>query len=180
METHASKLPTFDRSCESCLVLLQVILATSQGAAQLASLRHVALIGEVLNPTLLVQARRLMPNAIVDNTYGPTEASVFVANFPCTGFSGMGSVPIGRPIHNIRLYVLDPCSLRPLPIGVPGELFASGVGVARGYAGQPELTAESFLPNPFMQLGDDASYRRMYRTGDVVAWMPNGNLRSVF
>ena len=136
-----------------------------------------ALIGEVLNPALLVQARRLMPNATVDNTYGPTEASVFVANFPCTGFSGMGSVPIGRPIHNIRLYVLDPRSLRPLPIGVPGELFASGVGIARGYAGQPELTAESFLPSLFTQPGDDASYSRMYRTGDVVAWMPDGNLR---
>ena len=108
---------------------------------------------------------------------GPTEASVMVATFPCAQYSGVGSVPIGRPIHNTRLYVLDPRSLQPLPVGVPGELFASGVGVARGYAGQPQLTAERFLPNPFKQPGDSPAYDRMYRTGDVVAWLPDGNLR---
>ena len=100
-----------------------------------------------------------------------------VATFPCDQYSGVGSVPIGRPIHNTRLYVLDSRSLQPLPIGVPGELFASGVGVARGYAGQPQLTAERFLLNPFKQPGDSAAYNRMYRTGDVVAWLPDGNLR---
>ena len=100
-----------------------------------------------------------------------------VATFPCAQYSGIGSVPIGRPIHNTRLYVLDSRSLQPLPIGAPGELFASGVGVARGYAGQPQLTAERFLPNPFTQPGDSPAYDRMYRTGDVVAWMPDGNLR---
>ena len=108
---------------------------------------------------------------------GPTEASVMVATFPCNQYSGIGSVPIGRPIHNTRLYVLDPHSLQPLPVGAPGELFASGIGVARGYAGQPQLTAERFLPNPFRQLGDSPGYDRMYRTGDVVAWLPDGNLR---
>jgi non-ribosomal peptide synthetase component F len=102
-----------------------------------------------------------------------------VATFPCSQYSGTGSVPIGRPINNTRLYVLDPRSLQPLPIGVPGELFASGVGVARGYAGQPQLTAERFLPNPFKQPDDSPSYDRMYRTGDVVAWLPDGNLRWV-
>ena len=111
------------------------------------------------------------------NNAGPTEASVMVATFPCAQYSGIGSVPIGRPIHNTRLYVLDPRSLQPLPIGVPGELFASGVGVARGYAGQPRLTAERFLPSPFKQPGDSSAYGRMYRTGDVAAWMPDGNLR---
>ena len=111
------------------------------------------------------------------NNAGPTEASVMVATFPCAQYSGIGSVPIGRPIHNTRLYVLDPRSLQPLPIGVPGELFASGVCVARGYAGQPQLTAERFLPNPFKQPGDSSAYGRMYRTGDVAAWMPDGNLR---
>ena len=111
------------------------------------------------------------------NLAGPTEASVMVATFPCSQYSGIGSVPIGRPIHNTRLYVLDPRSLQPLPVGVPGELFASGVGVARGYAGQPQLTAERFLPNPFKQPDDSLSYDRMYCTGDVVAWLPDGNLR---
>ena len=100
-----------------------------------------------------------------------------VATFDTARYSGSGSVPIGRPISNTRLYVLDPQSLTALPIGVPGELFASGIGLARGYAGQPELTAERFLPNPFRQPGDGASYARMYRTGDVVAWLPDGNLK---
>ncbi len=77
----------------------------------------------------------------------------------------------------MRLYVLEPRSLQPLPIGVPGELFISGVCLARGYAGQPQLTAERFLPNPFAQPGDGAAYNRVYRTGDIVAWMEDGNLR---
>ena len=100
-----------------------------------------------------------------------------VATFDTARYSGSSSVPIGRPISNTRLYVLDPQSLTPLPIGVPGELFASGVGLARGYAGQPALTAELFLPNPFRQPGDSDTYARMYRTGDVVAWLPDGNLK---
>ena len=100
-----------------------------------------------------------------------------VSTFDTAQYSGSGSVPIGRPISNMRLYVLDSQLLAPLPIGVPGELYASGVGLARGYAGQPELTAERFLPNPFRQAGDSDTYARMYRTGDVVAWLPRGNLK---
>ena len=179
---------------------------TCQDATQLASLRNLALGAEALNPATLKEAQRMAPNAAIYNVYGeqrmmavchngsnvskspnmgsilyccagPTEASVIVASFPCAQYSGTGSVPIGRPIHNTRLYVLDPHSLQPLPVGAPGELFASGVGVARGYAGQPQLTAERFLPNPFKQLGDSPAYDRMYRTGDVVAWLPDGNLR---
>ena len=160
------------------MLLLQVIMDTCQDAAQLASLRNLALGAEALNPATLAKAQQMAPEAVIYNCYGPTEASVMVTTFPCAEYSGVGSVPIGRPIYNVRLYVLDPQSLLPLPVGVPGELFASGVGVARGYAGQPELTAERFLPNPFSQPGDSVSYSRMYRTGDVVAWMPDGNLRS--
>ena len=100
-----------------------------------------------------------------------------ISTFDTAQYSGSGSVPIGRPITNMRLYVLDPQSLAPQPIGVPGELFASGIGLARGYAGQPELTAERFLPNPFRQLEDADIYARMYRTGDVVAWLSDGNLK---
>jgi non-ribosomal peptide synthetase component F len=94
-----------------------------------------------------------------------------------TSHIGSSSLPIGRPLWNTRLYVLDPRSLQPLPVGIAGELFISGVCLARGYCGQPQMTAECFLPNPFKKAGDSPGYDRMYRTGDVVAWLPDGNLR---
>ena len=81
---------------------------------------------------------------------------------------------VHRPFTNMRHYVLDAESLAPVPVGVPGELFISGPGVARGYLGRPDLTAAAFLPNPFMLPSDNGSYARMYRTGDNVMWLPSG------
>jgi non-ribosomal peptide synthetase component F len=78
----------------------------------------------------------------------------------------------------MRHYVLDPVSLAPVPVGVPGELFISGPGVARGYLARPELTAAAFLFNPFKLPGDGDAYNRMYRTGDNVMWLPSGIQRS--
>jgi non-ribosomal peptide synthetase component F len=78
----------------------------------------------------------------------------------------------------MRHYVLDPVSLAPVPVGVPGELFISGPGVARGYLGRPELTAAAFLFNPYKLPGDSDAYNRMYRTGDNVMWLPSGIQRS--
>ena len=75
------------------------------------------------------------------------------------------------------MYILDPHSLQPCPIGVPGELFISGVCLARGYVGRPDLTAERFLPNPHLQPGEDTSYSRIYRSGDVATWLPDGNIK---
>ena len=79
-----------------------------------------------------------------------------------------------RALTNMRHYVLDPATLQPCPVGVPGELFVSGPGVARGYIGQPDLTAAAFLPNPFRLPTDSKYYDRMYRTGDTVMWTPSG------
>lgn len=81
-----------------------------------------------------------------------------------------GTIPIGRGIHNSRLYVLDPC-MQPVPIGVPGQLFISGVQVAAGYLNREDLTAEVFVPNPFAE-GPGTHTDRMYRTGDLVRWLP--------
>jgi amino acid adenylation domain-containing protein len=106
------------------------------------------------------------------NDYGPTETTVAAAQFPFHGTSdGPGSLPIGRPLANCRLFVLDR-HLRPVPIGVAGELFIAGEGVGRGYLGRPGLTAECFLPDPF---GSEPG-GRMYRTGDLVRFLSDGNL----
>ncbi|MFP2911948.1 condensation domain-containing protein, partial [Pyxidicoccus sp. 3LFB2] len=104
--------------------------------------------------------------------YGPTESTLFASCYRMTDASQVGtSVPIGTPIGNTRLYVLD-THLRPVPVGVPGELFISGDGLARGYLGRPELTAERFLRDPF----SPEAGARMYRTGDLVRRRADGVL----
>ncbi|QRN94792.1 non-ribosomal peptide synthase/polyketide synthase [Archangium violaceum] len=103
--------------------------------------------------------------------YGPTESTLFTSCWRMTSTEQVGaSVPIGRPISNTQVYVLD-SRLRPLPVGVPGELFIGGDGLARGYLGRPELTAERFIPNPFGPPGS-----RLYRTGDLARWRSDGVL----
>ncbi|HEY2740151.1 MAG TPA: amino acid adenylation domain-containing protein, partial [Thermoanaerobaculia bacterium] len=103
------------------------------------------------------------------NLYGPTETTVQVTSWICAPGSARGAVPIGRPIANVHLYVVDR-SARPLPPGVAGELWIGGVAVGRGYLGRPELTAERFVPDPFaVEAGV-----RVYRTGDLVRWLADG------
>jgi non-ribosomal peptide synthetase component F len=81
-----------------------------------------------------------------------------------------------RPQPNYRYYILDR-NMQPCPLGVPGECHISGVGVSLGYAGQPQLTADRFLPNPFKLPGDSFHFDTMYKTGDILAWLPDGNQR---
>jgi amino acid adenylation domain-containing protein len=103
------------------------------------------------------------------NTYGPTEATV-VATATTMDWSERG-VPIGRPVHGACVHVLDQ-SLRPVPAGVDGELYVGGTGLARGYVGRPELTADRFIPDPFSRWPG----RRLYRTGDLARWRDDGQL----
>jgi amino acid adenylation domain-containing protein len=103
------------------------------------------------------------------NTYGPTEVTIVATRRDLT--AGMTEAPIGRPIHNLRASVIDP-GLEPVPIGVPGELYLGGDGLARGYLGRPDLTAERFVPDPLS--GEPGS--RLYRTGDLVRWRPDQDL----
>ncbi|HEX6292587.1 MAG TPA: amino acid adenylation domain-containing protein [Herpetosiphonaceae bacterium] len=106
------------------------------------------------------------------NAYGPTEATIGPTLYHVTALpADVTTVPIGRPIANIRAYVLDPYG-EPVPLGVPGELHIGGVGLARGYHNRPALTAERFIPDPFG--GEPGS--RLYRTGDRVRLLPDGNL----
>lgn len=138
-----------------------------------AELKYVFASGEALPPQ---QARRFYrlteaggSAARLVNLYGPTEAAVDVSYYDCPADVPEDGVPIGRPIDNVQLYVLD-AERRLLPVGVPGELHIAGVGLARGYLGRPELTAEKFVDNPF------APDTRMYRTGDRAKWQADGTL----
>ncbi|HEY0605462.1 MAG TPA: amino acid adenylation domain-containing protein [Herpetosiphonaceae bacterium] len=105
------------------------------------------------------------------NMYGPTETTVWSTVLPVEIHEG--PVPIGGPIANTQLYILD-AQLQPVPIGVPGELYIGGTGVAQGYLNRPELTAEKFIANPFVN--ESAAGDRLYRTGDRVQWQPDGTI----
>ncbi|MFF7988100.1 amino acid adenylation domain-containing protein, partial [Streptomyces sp. NPDC007901] len=134
-------------------------------AASCASLRLVFCSGEALSPELRDEFARLLPVPL-HNLYGPTEAAIEVTAAPCEPGP---VVPIGRPVWNTRVYVLD-AGLRPVPTGVVGELYLAGVQLARGYAHRSGLTAERFVACPFEPGG------RMYRTGDLVRWTADGQL----
>ncbi|CAM3667937.1 non-ribosomal peptide synthetase [Xenorhabdus thuongxuanensis] len=108
------------------------------------------------------------------NTYGPTETTVIVTSLILNGGSSneiVNNIPIGRPNANSRIYILDPFG-QPVPIGVSGEIYIGGAGVARGYLNQPELTAERFVPDPFSKEPD----ARLYKSGDLGRWRPDGNI----
>jgi len=145
----------------------------ASGTALPASLRLVVVGGERALPSALASWRSLAGADRVRwiNTYGPTETTVIATAFEPDGPTLAGDIPIGRPIANARAYVLD-ARLRPLPPGLPGELFLGGEGVARGYLGRPALTAEKFLPDPFATTPG----ARMFRTGDRARWRADGRL----
>ncbi len=113
------------------------------------------------------------------NGYGPTEGTTFTCTFELKAPVTAVNVPIGSPINNRRVYVLDQ-DMIPVPTGVSGELYIGGAGIARGYLNQPDLTAGRFIPNPFATEADHAKgYTRLYKTGDMVSWLPDGNLEFI-
>ncbi|OZC99400.1 hypothetical protein CH275_22590 [Rhodococcus sp. 06-235-1A] len=144
--------------------MLSVFLA-DPSAAQCTSLSLVFASGEALPPQVGAHALQVLPSARLHNLYGPTEAAVDVTHHEVTE-SDIDSVPIGRPVWNTRVLVLD-SRLRPVPVGVAGELYLSGVQLARGYQGRADLTADRFVADPLSPSGGD----RMYRTGDIVRWV---------
>lgn len=147
-------------------------LESSGRSGELFGLRQVFASGEALGLEQVRRFNRLLNQPFgteLYNLYGPTEATVDVSYFDCSPEVTLNCVPIGRPIDNTRLYILDP-HLNLLPIGIPGELYIGGVGLARGYIGQPELTKERFLPDPYMP-GE-----RIYKTGDLARWFAQGDI----
>jgi amino acid adenylation domain-containing protein len=148
--------------------MLQVFLA-EHPKQSCRSVRHVVCSGEELPASLQRRFFECLPHAELHNLYGPTEAAIDVTAWECSRDDQSPQVPIGRPISNVRMYVLDRDGA-PVPIGVPGELHIGGVGVGRGYLNRPELTRERFVPDPFS--GDVQA--RLYKTGDLARWRADG------
>ncbi|WP_110186188.1 non-ribosomal peptide synthase/polyketide synthase [Pokkaliibacter plantistimulans] len=140
-----------------------------EAASQCPSLRRIICSGEALALETQQQVLSRLPQVALHNLYGPTEAAIDVTFWQCRAESGRSSVPIGAPIANVSTWVLD-ADLNPLPVGIAGELYLGGAGLARGYVQRPDLSAERFVPHPL------ASGERLYRTGDLVRWREDGVL----
>lgn len=138
---------------------------------QLISLRTVIVAGEPCTTELVQHHSQLLSKTSLFNEYGPTEATVWSSVYNCRSLSITTQVFIGRPINNTEIYILD-SHLSPVPIRIPGELYIGGAGLARGYLNRPELTALEFIPNHF----SDEPGARLYKTGDLVRYLPDGNI----
>ncbi|MCJ0871764.1 non-ribosomal peptide synthetase [Streptomyces sp. AP-93] len=147
------------------------VLAEQLSAEEASALAPVWVVaGEAFTRTTLERWRALAPDARLINEYGPTEASVGTCVYPVPETAAFEVMPIGLPLPNMTMHVLD-ALLQPVPVGVVGELYVGGTGVARGYAGRPDLTAERFVPDPYGPPGT-----RFYRTGDLVRRAADGNV----
>ncbi|MFN6470894.1 MAG: amino acid adenylation domain-containing protein [Nostoc sp. SerVER01] len=149
--------------------LLQMIL--EQGGIETCnSLKHIFCGGETL-PVSLQEGLFSKLKVNFHNLYGPTEVCINTTFSTCQPGIKQKIVPIGHPISNNQIYILDQ-NLQPVPIGVPGELHIGGAGLARGYLNRSELTAEKFIPNPF----NNSKSERLYKTGDLARYLPDGNI----
>ena len=145
-----------------------LLMAETANREAMGQLRQMMVGGEALTEALANQLQQIIPGQI-HNMYGPTETTIWSATHTLAEVDGI--VPLGRPIANTELYILDK-NQQNVPVGVPGELYIGGKGVTRGYLHRPELTQERFVPNPF---SDDAT-ARLYRTGDLVRYRRDGNV----
>ncbi|WAK02503.1 amino acid adenylation domain-containing protein [Methylobacter sp. YRD-M1] len=138
-------------------------------AVRLASLKTVIVAGEACPDKVVRRHAASLPEVLLFNEYGPTEATVWSSVYAIWGQES--DVAIGKPIDNVRIYILDR-HLQPVPVGVIGELYIGGEGIAPGYLKQPGLTAEKFIPDPFGEPGG-----RLYKTGDLGRYRPDGHIQ---
>ncbi|HEX8559857.1 MAG TPA: amino acid adenylation domain-containing protein [Pyrinomonadaceae bacterium] len=151
--------------------LYALLLRQAAPAGRLGGLRSVIVAGEPCPPELPARHFEALPGAALFNEYGPTEGTVWASVYECAPRPYETSVPIGRPAPNVQVYVLDDVG-GPAPVGVAGELYLGGEGLARGYLRRPALTAERFVPHPFSR----EPGARLYRTGDVARRRADGDL----
>lgn len=152
--------------------LLRVIVETGEELPRrLEHLRYCVCSGETLPVELAVAFREQLPNAKLINLYGSSEVAADVTCYEVDNSESLNSIPIGRPIANTDVYILD-ANFQPAPVGATGEICIGGEGLANGYLNRPTLTAERFVPHPFSKQGG----RRMFRTGDIGCYLPDGNI----
>ncbi|MFN5455363.1 AMP-binding protein, partial [Bradyrhizobium sp.] len=150
--------------------MLQIFVEYAE-AGSCTSVKRVMCSGEALPPVLAARFLERLEGTELHNLYGPTEAAVDVTAWRCAKEASDASVPIGRPISNTQIYILDQHG-DPVPIGVAGEIHIGGVQVGRGYLNRPELTAERFVEDRFS--GEAGA--RLYRTGDLGRWLEDGTI----
>ncbi|MET7638033.1 MupA/Atu3671 family FMN-dependent luciferase-like monooxygenase [Streptomyces sp. NPDC005438] len=161
--------------CTPSLAQLMLDDPSGEARAALGRLRVLLVGGEAVPTALAQRLREAVPSGTVHNMYGPTETTVWsTAGRVLATDTGAPTTPVGTPVANTSVYVLD-AHRRPLPVGVPGELYIGGDGVARGYFRRPELTEERFLPDPYRPPSGTRP-ARMYRTGDLARWLADGRL----
>jgi amino acid adenylation domain-containing protein len=188
----------FERHHLDCLKLVPSHLAAlfaSDQPERLLPRQCLVLGGETSHWELVKKAQELAPACHIFNHYGPTETTVGVLTYPITPILESSlplpptpTVPLGRPLANTQIYLLN-SYLQPVPVWMPGELYIGGDSVARGYLNRPDLTAEKFVPNPFIPPGEDGEQSfaltrpagshspvRLYRTGDLARYLPDGNI----
>jgi amino acid adenylation domain-containing protein len=147
------------------------LLVEQAEAEQLKSVKLVQVGSEACPPKLVQRHQELLPQARLFNVYGPTEATIWCTSHECQEQDALKHVPIGRPSYNMQAYVLDKY-LQPVPVGIAGELYLGGKGVARCYWNRPELTAERFIPHPYSREAGE----RLYRTGDRARFLADGEI----
>ncbi len=144
-------------------------LMVDERLADLQPLRQLLTGGEIMSAVHIRKVLSILVNCQLINVYGPTENTTFTSYYPISKTEEwVTPIPIGRPISNTQIYILNP-QLQPVPIGIPGELYIGGDGLARGYLDRPELTAEKFIPHPF-------ATGKLYKTGDLARYLPDGNI----
>jgi amino acid adenylation domain-containing protein len=178
MPPHASSLEALGRTIRTEGVTTLWLTAglfhlmVEERIEDLRPIRQLLAGGDVLSPRHVRLLLESLPDCCLINGYGPTENTTFTCCYPMrSGDPVPEPVPIGRPISNTQVYILDD-QLRPVLPGTTGELFAAGDGLARGYLNNPETTVEKFLPNPFVANSNE----RMYRTGDLARWREDGTI----
>ncbi|WP_146052411.1 non-ribosomal peptide synthetase, partial [Pectobacterium atrosepticum] len=160
--------------CLLCVPSLALSLLQMSQNEELASLKALIVAGERCPPEIQTAIEQLGLSTALYNEYGPTEAAVWASVYHVTSTETSRNrltVPIGHPIANSQIYILDPQG-RPTLLNVAGEIYIGGAGVARGYLNRPDLTAERFIPDPF----SSSPEARMYKTGDLARWLPDGNI----